>query len=59
MQEIYGLSEKYRTVLHLCYMEEYTPAEIAKILGISTNAVNVRLNRARKQLAQRLDKEDF
>lgn len=59
MLEIYQLPEKYRTVLHLCYMEEYSPTEIAGILGISTNTVNVRLNRARKQLAQRLDKEDF
>ncbi len=58
-RQMYELPEKYRTVLHLCYMEEYTPTEIAQILGISANTVNVRLNRAKKQLAQRLDKEDF
>ncbi len=59
LRQMYELPEKYRTVLHLCYMEEYTPTEIAEIIGISVNAVNVRLNRAKKQLAGHLNKEDF
>lgn len=56
---IYQLPEKYRTVLHLCYMEEYSPKEIAGLLKLSYNVVCVRLNRAKKQLAEKLDKEDF
>ncbi len=59
LRKVYQLPEKYRIVFHLCYMEEYTPPEIAKILGLSTNTVNVRLHRAKNKLAQSLNKEDF
>ncbi len=58
-QEVFRLPEKDRTVLHLHYMEEYSPAEIAELLKISYNTVCVRLNRAKKRLAQHLNKEDF
>lgn len=58
-REVYRLPEEYRVVLHLCYMEEYTPKEIAAVLHVNYNLVCVRLNRAKKKLAQRLKKEDF
>lgn len=56
-QSIQKLPEKYRIVLHLAYQEEYTHEEIARTLQISRNNVDVRLNRAKKLLAQQLEKE--
>ena len=58
-REVYNLPEKYRVVLHLCYLEECSPKEIAEILMLNYNVVCVRLNRAKKKLAERLKKEDF
>lgn len=58
-REVCKLPEKYRMVLHLQYMEEYSPGEIADILKLDYNTVCVRLNRAKKLLAKRLDKEEF
>ncbi len=49
------LPESYRTVLLLRDIEELDPAEVAAQLGISTNAVNVRLHRARQALRTLLD----
>lgn len=56
-KSIQKLPEKYRIVLHLAYQEEYTHEEIARTLQISRNNVGVRLNRAKKLLAQQLEKE--
>lgn len=56
-QSIQKLPEKYRIVLHLAYQEEYTHEEIAQTLRISPGNVSVRLNRAKKLLAQQLEKE--
>lgn len=56
-RSIQKLPEKYRIVLHLAYQEEYTHEEIARTLHISLNNVGVRLNRAKKMLAQQLEKE--
>lgn len=56
-QSIQRLPEKYRIVLHLAYQEQYTTGEIAQALRISPGNVSVRLNRAKKMLAQQLEKE--
>lgn len=56
-QSIQKLPEKYRIVLHLAYQEEYTNGEIAQALRISPGNVSVRLNRAKKMLAQQLERE--
>lgn len=58
-REVCRLPEKYRMVLHLQYMEEYSPREIADILSLDYNTVCVRLNRAKRLLAKRLNKEEF
>ena len=58
-QSIQKLPEKYRIVLHLAYQEEYTHEEIAQTLRISTGNVDVRLSRAKKMLAQQLEKEGY
>ena len=55
------LPETYRVILLLRDMEELPPAEVAEMLGITTNAVKIRLHRARQALRTLLDpkmKED-
>lgn len=49
------LPESYRTVLLLRDIEELDTAETAEILGISENAVKIRLHRARQALRGMLD----
>jgi len=46
------LSAKYREVVVLRYFEDLSIGEIAEILGISANNVEVRLTRARKRLRE-------
>jgi len=48
------LPPKYREVVVLRYLEEMSAAEIADVLGLTRNAVEVRLNRARRQLKEDL-----
>ena len=52
------LPEKYRTVVHLFYYEDYSGSEIADILGLSEANVRKRLSRAREMLKEKL-KEDW
>jgi RNA polymerase sigma-70 factor (ECF subfamily) len=51
---VQSLRPKDREVIVLHHLEQITIAEIAKMLGISANAVEVRLHRARQRLKQRL-----
>ena len=51
------LPEKYRTVLVLYYVEEYTTGEIAKIIGKTASAAKMRLQKGRKLLADAYRKE--
>ena len=44
------LPEKYRTALHLYYVEGYAVGEIAQITGASASAVKMRLARGRRLL---------
>jgi RNA polymerase sigma-70 factor (ECF subfamily) len=50
LDKINELNSGNRTVLHLRYIEGLSPPEIASILGISTNATSVRINRALAEL---------
>ena len=54
-QTVMALPPKYRVVIYLRYYEEYTTAEIAKLLHISQTAVTTRLNRARQMLKAQLE----
>ena len=45
-----ALPARYREVVVLRYLQGLETAEICRLLGISTNTLNVRLNRARKRL---------
>ena len=49
-----ALPAKYREPVVLRYLQELGTEEIGRILGISANAVNVRLNRARERLRHHL-----
>ena len=51
------ISEKYRGVVILHYLEGYSVEEIAKILHLSTSAVKMRLKRGREFLKEELEKE--
>lgn len=53
-REVMGLPEKYRLVIHLFYYEDYTVAEIGRILGLTESNVKVRLSRGRKLLKKNL-----
>ncbi len=54
IRELYALPAKYKTVLILFYFEGYSAGEIARILGLSENAVRKRLQRAREALKKEL-----
>jgi len=54
------LPSKYREVVVLRYLEELENQEVSKILGISSNTLHVRLNRARERLKNVLQEiEEF
>lgn len=56
-EEVMRLPEKYRTVIHLFYYEDYSVKELAAILSLSENNVKVRLSRGRSLLKQALKEE--
>lgn len=50
LEQVAGLPEKQRTVLHLHYYEGYSLRETARLLGVTVPAVKMRLKRARETL---------
>ena len=50
-----ALPENYRAVLVLSEFEELKNQDIAEILGLSVDAVKIRLHRARRELKQRFE----
>lgn len=54
---VMALPEKYRTVIHLFYYEDYTVREIAQIVGVSEGTVKTRLHRGREMLKNKLKEE--
>ena len=49
------LPANYRTVLLLSDMEGFTNNEVAEILGVSLDAVKIRLHRARARLRKDIE----
>jgi RNA polymerase sigma-70 factor (ECF subfamily) len=49
-----GLTDTERELVRLWAWEQLTPAEIATVVGISANAVSIRLTRARQHLRELL-----
>ena len=54
---VLSLPQKYRTVIHLYYYEDYTIKEIAALLQCSENTVKTRLARGRERLKKALGSE--
>lgn len=52
------LSEKYKTVIILHYLEGYSVEEVSFMLGLSLSAVKMRLSRGKKLLRNVLSKEE-
>jgi RNA polymerase sigma-70 factor (ECF subfamily) len=57
LEALMGLSEKFRVVLTLYYVEEYSIETIAKVIGRTTSAVKMRLQKGRKLLEEIYRKE--
>ena len=53
-REVMNLPETYRLVIHLYYYEDYSVAEIGRILGLTESNVKVRLSRGRQLLEKAL-----
>jgi len=50
LEKINSLSDSNRDALYLRFVEDLSPEEIGKILGISANAASVRINRGLEEL---------
>jgi RNA polymerase sigma-70 factor (ECF subfamily) len=55
LAHINKLDPKYKDVILMRYVNDYSPKEIAKILGESENAVSVRINRGIKKVQEMLN----
>ena len=56
---VMALSEKYRLPIFLYYYEEYSTAEISKLLKLPVPPVITRLRRGREQLKQHLQEAEY
>jgi RNA polymerase sigma factor, sigma-70 family len=59
LEEVMSLPVKYRTVIHLFYIEGYKTDEISDILSISSSTVRKRLQYAREKLRFQYEKGDL
>lgn len=57
MEALMTLPDKFRTVLLLHYVEEYSVREIASIIGKTASAIKMRLQKGRKLLQEAYQKE--
>ena len=57
-EAVYRLPEKYRTSIVLHYFEQMPREEVARLLKISTGALDVRLHRARQRLREFLSAQE-
>jgi RNA polymerase sigma-70 factor (ECF subfamily) len=55
LSHINKLDSKYKDVILMRYVNDYSPKEIAKILGESENAISVRINRGLKKVQEMLN----
>lgn len=58
LEQVMKLPEKYKTIIHLHYVEGYKVKELAKILDISETAAKKRLQYGRNILKAEYGKED-
>ncbi len=57
LEALMRLPEKYKQVLYLHYVEEYSVADIANIIGRTSSAVKMRLKKGRQLLEEKYRKE--
>lgn len=57
MDALMALPERFRTVLFLYYVEEYTTDDIARAIGRTSSAVKMRLQKGRRLLRELYRKE--
>ena len=57
LEALMELSDKYRIIMILFYVEQYKIDEIADITGVSVSAVKMHLSRGRKLLEEKYRKE--
>ena len=58
VREIRALSDPYRIVLTLKYVNDMTDREISELLGVSEKTVSVRLSRGRQKLRKALEEAE-
>lgn len=51
-QKLDSLEDPYKTVLIMRFIDEFSPKEIAEVLGVTENVVSVRINRGLKKLKE-------
>lgn len=56
---VMDLPQKYRVPIFLYYYEDYSTAEISKVMGIPTPTVATRLHRGRELLKQKLQEAKY
>lgn len=59
IETVKKLPQKYRTVVHLFYYEEYSLEEIAGIIKAKPSTVRTRLTRARQKLRELLKEDEY
>ncbi len=58
VSKILALPPKYKDVLILYYIDEYSSKDIAKMLGITNDNVRKRIERAKRKLLESLEGDD-
>lgn len=58
LEVVLNLPEKYKIPIHLYYYEQYTIAEISKIMDIKESTIQTRLQRGRKLIEKKLKEEE-
>lgn len=58
LEVVLNLLEKYKIPIYLYYYEQYTIAEISKIMGIKASTIQTRLQRGRKLIEKKLKEEE-
>lgn len=57
LKEIVNLPQKYKTVIHLHYVEDFSVKQISQMLDIKESAIKMRLQRGRQLLKLELEGE--
>lgn len=59
LEIVLNLPEKYKIPIHLYYYEQYTIAEISRIMGIKASTIQTRMQRGRKLIEKKLKEEEI